>query len=642
LREVKRILLAVDNPTRTGERPRPVVKDVPVERSREPEHRKKTFDEYVSLEKPHVDDDHKAKRARHDDREVLNLKDKEKEKENGTSKNGKATALESGPKKEEDDQYDDAALKEIEKFLASTGGNDSKVVSTDSVAVEKGAGERKNDDSDPDVAVLWEDEEAKAHREAQEAEERRKRRQEIASKYAHAQPVSVPTSPVAAKSAPFSSPQSLGRRRAHTVPETPKSEVAVVDVSTLSTADASNGGSSISMPATVHLAKLALGGGAEDEVVQSGAEEKQPPIVGSAVAAAVRAVLPPKSATPDAVAASGAAASTEQDAERRQLEAEKSALELEERREQRGAAAGYGGGYGAGGRVEFDMFSASPSAIEQLQDGRKGYLGPNGKYGDTGIGGRRALREALLDGEMVGGAEDPHLQSNWDDGEGYYKARVGELIGDRFQILGVVGKGVFSTVLKCVDLRVGDGTTHVAVKMIRNNDTMRKAAEKEKSILLSIAEHDPDNKKFCVRLLTHLEYRNHVALVFEYHSMNLRETLKKFGKDVGINIGAVRMYGRQLFVALKHLMDLRVVHADIKLDNILCSADLKQVSIADSGVSSQCVHTRSNTCHVVTIQVKLCDFGSAFRETDTDNDPTPYLVSRFYRAPEIIMGMPCK
>ena len=33
------------------------------------------------------------------------------------------------------------------------------------------------------------------------------------------------------------------------------------------------------------------------------------------------------------------------------------------------------------------------------------------------------LREALLEGE------DPHLQSNWDDGDGYYKPRIGELIG---------------------------------------------------------------------------------------------------------------------------------------------------------------------------------------------------------------------
>lgn len=58
----------------------------------------------------------------------------------------------------------------------------------------------------------------------------------------------------------------------------------------------------------------------------------------------------------------------------------------------------------------------------------------------------------------------------------------------------MVGKGVFSTVLKCVDLRGGDGNQHVAIKMIRNNDTMRKAAEKEKSILSEIAEKDPENR----------------------------------------------------------------------------------------------------------------------------------------------------
>eukprot|EP01031_Cornospumella_fuschlensis_P044445 gene44445-54351_t len=205
----------------------------------------------------------------------------------------------------------------------------------------------------------------------------------------------------------------------------------------------------------------------------------------------------------------------------------------------------------------FDMFSDSPTAFQPKDDLR----------------GRRALREQLLEGE------NPHLQSNWDDGEGYYKPTIGELIGDRFQIQGVLGKGVFSTVLKCVDIR--DNKKIVAVKMIRNNDTMRKAAEKERGILLSLAQHDPHNKRFVVRILTYLEYRQHVAMVFEYQQMNLREALKKFGKDVGINVGAVRIYGRQLMAALRFLMELK---------------------------------------------------------TDTDNDPTPYLVSRFYRAPEIILG----
>lgn len=29
---------------------------------------------------------------------------------------------------------------------------------------------------------------------------------------------------------------------------------------------------------------------------------------------------------------------------------------------------------------------------------------------------------------------------------------LGEIIGDRFRTLGIVGKGVFSTVLKCIDI----------------------------------------------------------------------------------------------------------------------------------------------------------------------------------------------
>lgn len=37
------------------------------------------------------------------------------------------------------------------------------------------------------------------------------------------------------------------------------------------------------------------------------------------------------------------------------------------------------------------------------------------------------------------------------------------------------------------------------------------------------------------------------------------------------------------------------------------------------------------------LQVKLCDFGSAMFAGD--NEVTPYLVSRFYRAPEVILGM---
>ena len=102
-----------------------------------------------------------------------------------------------------------------------------------------------------------------------------------------------------------------------------------------------------------------------------------------------------------------------------------------------------------------------------------------------------------------------------------------------------------------------------------------------------LRQSDPEDKKHVVRLERSFEHRGHLCLVFESLrsvqssissnavliypscSMNLRDVVKRFGKDVGLNIRAVRAYAQQLFLALSLLRKCNIMHADIKPDNIL-------------------------------------------------------------------------
>lgn len=92
---------------------------------------------------------------------------------------------------------------------------------------------------------------------------------------------------------------------------------------------------------------------------------------------------------------------------------------------------------------------------------------------------------------------------------------------------------------------------------------------------------------------------------------NLRQLTKKYGQGIGLRLDAVRSMAAQMLMALHLMKQCGVLHADIKPDNILI-----------------------NKGHNI---VKMCDFGSAM--FTGNNEITPYLVSRFYRAPEIILGL---
>ena len=96
-----------------------------------------------------------------------------------------------------------------------------------------------------------------------------------------------------------------------------------------------------------------------------------------------------------------------------------------------------------------------------------------------------------------------------------------------------------------------------------------KAGQTEVQILKKLVGADPGNKRHCVCFVSSFKYRNHLCLVFESLHMNLREVLKKFGRNIGLKLTAVRAYAKQLFIALKHLKNCGVLHCDIKPDNML-------------------------------------------------------------------------
>jgi hypothetical protein len=224
-----------------------------------------------------------------------------------------------------------------------------------------------------------------------------------------------------------------------------------------------------------------------------------------------------------------------------------------------------------------------------------------------GKGGKQSMDE---DGPDRLRSNDLHAD-NWDDAEGYMTCRVGEVLNGRYEVTTAVGKGVFSTVLRCRD---SDNGMQVAVKVIRRDpaDHMYNTGKKEIAFLQELSEKDPESRKHVIRMLSSFEYKNHLCMVFESMHMNLRELLHRYGKIVGISIMAVKQYAKQMVVALKHLQACRIIHADLKLDNIV-------------------VNESKNS-------IRICDLGSAERWT-SEPDITPYRQSRFYRAPEVTLGL---
>ncbi|GAM25544.1 hypothetical protein SAMD00019534_087190, partial [Acytostelium subglobosum LB1] len=197
--------------------------------------------------------------------------------------------------------------------------------------------------------------------------------------------------------------------------------------------------------------------------------------------------------------------------------------------------------------------------------------------------------------------------NGFDREQGDYVVVEHDHIAYRYEILSILGHGSFCQVVKCHDHKTGQ---LVAVKIIRNQKRFHSQALTEIKILEFLKNNDPNSTANIVHLNESFEFRNHLCITFELLSMNLYDFLKA-NNFQGFNINLIRRFAAQLLTSLRFLSKRHIIHADLKPENIL----LKQP-------------TKSG--------IKLIDFGSSCFE----NEPIfTYIQSRFYRAPEVILGI---
>ncbi|EAR85505.3 glycoprotease family protein (macronuclear) [Tetrahymena thermophila SB210] len=200
------------------------------------------------------------------------------------------------------------------------------------------------------------------------------------------------------------------------------------------------------------------------------------------------------------------------------------------------------------------------------------------------------------------------FNNGFDDSRGEYQLNLLDHIAYRYELLECLGKGSFGSVVKVFDHKRKE---FLALKVIRNKKKFHNQALIELNILSYIKEQDKDEATNIVRIKDFVIFRKHVCLVFELLSINLYDLLRN-NKYQGLSLELIRRFAIQILNSINFLRKNRIIHCDLKPENIL----LKQAN--KSGV-------------------KLIDFGSSCFENER---LYTYIQSRYYRAPEVILGLP--
>ncbi|KAM0682662.1 dual specificity protein kinase yak1 [Mitosporidium daphniae] len=195
-----------------------------------------------------------------------------------------------------------------------------------------------------------------------------------------------------------------------------------------------------------------------------------------------------------------------------------------------------------------------------------------------------------------------------------YILAVGDQFGNeegrRFIILELLGQGTFGQVVKCQNISTGE---LVAIKIIKNQTAYFNQSMMEVTILemLNSSKYNHQELTHITKMKDTFVFKKHLCIVFELLSLNIFELLKQ-NHFKGFSHQLIRIFLQQILSALCLLNEAKIVHCDLKPENIL-------LQTMDSAF------------------IKVIDFGSACHEQHT---VYTYIQSRFYRSPEVILGLP--
>lgn len=175
----------------------------------------------------------------------------------------------------------------------------------------------------------------------------------------------------------------------------------------------------------------------------------------------------------------------------------------------------------------------------------------------------------------------------------------------RYELLNKQGKGAYGVVFKALDKR-----TQEIVALKKNFDAFQNSTDSQRTYREIMLLQELNGHENIVRLLNVIKAENDrdIYLVFEYMETDLHTVIR--AKILEPIHKKFIIY--QLLKSLKFIHSAGIIHRDLKPSNILINSD---------------------------VNIKVCDFGLArCVGTGKDIQMTDYVATRWYRAPEILLG----